>query len=191
LTDHQVHESQGPSDRPLFSDSGQEAVRCPGKHSPYGFEWKTRTSVFGIPLICISYGRDQFGKLRIARGLLAIGQFAVGGIVIAQFGVGILTIAQFAVGLLAFGQIVMGLLLGLGQIAGGAFAIGQLVCGLYGLGLAGWAKYLWSPGRTDMEAVSMFYTVKMMLLQEGGITFGEVIKGGYDWGSKWLLSIFE
>ncbi len=123
--------------------------------------------------------------------MLAVGQFAYGGIVIAQFGAGIVTLSQFAVGLLAFGQLALGLLLGLGQIAGGVMAIGQVVWGIYGLCQVGWAKYMWSPGRTDMEAVSMFYTVKMMILQEGGIGLGEVILGGYEWGSKWLMSLFN
>ncbi len=122
---------------------------------------------------------------------MAVGQFAYGGIVIAQFGAGIVTLSQFAVGLLAFGQLALGILLGLGQISSGVMAIGQVVCGLYGLCQVGWAKYMRSPGRTDMEAVSMFYTVKMMILNEGGISFGEVVRGGYQWGAKWLMSIFE
>jgi hypothetical protein len=155
-----------------------------------GFEWRTRASIFGFPLICIAFGRDPNGRLRIARGLLAIGQFAYGGIVIAQFGEGIVTLSQFAVGLLAFGQLALGILLGLGQVSTGVMAIGQVVCGLYGLCQIGWAKYMWSPDRTDMEAVSMFYTVKMMILQEGGISLGEVIRGGYEWGRRWLISLF-
>ena len=155
-----------------------------------GFEWRTRASILGFPLICIAFGRDPNGRLRIARGLLAIGQFAYGGIVIAQFGVGIVTLSQFAVGLLAFGQLALGILLGLGQVSTGVMAIGQVVWGVYGLCQIGWAKYMWSPHRTDMEAVSMFYTVKMMILQEGGISLAEVIRGGYEWGRKWLMSLF-
>jgi hypothetical protein len=156
-----------------------------------GFEWKTKASIFGIPLISVAFGRDPEGRIRIAKGLLAVGQFAYGGIVVAQFGAGIVTLSQFAVGLFAFGQLALGLLLGLGQVAGGVMAIGQVVCGVYGLCQIGWAKYMWSPGRTDMEAVSMFYTVKMMILNEGGIRFGEVIRGGYEWGSKWVMSLFK
>jgi hypothetical protein len=156
-----------------------------------GFEWRTKASIFGFPLISIAFGRDPEGRIRITKGLLAVGQFAYGGIVIAQFGAGIVTLSQFAVGLLAFGQLALGLLLGLGQVAGGVMAIGQVVWAFYGLCQVGWAKYMWSPGRTDMEAVSMFYTVKMIILQEGGIDFGEVIRGGYEWGSKWLMSIFK
>ncbi len=156
-----------------------------------GFEWRTRASSFGFPLICIAFGRDPNGRLRIARGLLAVGQFAYGGIVIAQFGAGIVTVSQFAVGLLAFGQLALGILLGLGQLSTGVMAIGQVVWGLYGLCQVGWAKYMWSPYRTDMEAVSMFYTVKMTILGEGGISLGEVIRGGFEWGRKWLMSLFE
>jgi hypothetical protein len=156
-----------------------------------GFEWRTRASIFGFPLICIAFGRDPNGRLRIAGGLLAVGQFAYGGIVIAQFGAGILTLSQFGVGLLAVGQLALGILLGLGQVSTGVMAIGQIVWGVYGLCQTGWAKYMWSPGRTDMEAVSMFYTVKMMILREGGIGLAEVIRGGYEWGRRWLMSLFE
>jgi hypothetical protein len=163
---------------------------CP-KHSLSGFEWKTRAGLFHVPLICISYGRDLQGKIRVARGFLAIGQIAVGGIAIGPFAVGIMSIGLISIGVLAVGVGAFGLLLGVGQIACGVLAIGQVVVGLYGLGQTGWAKYLWSPARTDMEAVSMFYTIKMMILHEGGFSLPEVIVGGAVWGKAWLLSIFE
>ena len=178
----------------LIQNASQLAGKAPNNSpSPTsrGFEWKTRASIFGFPLICIAFGRGPNGRLRIAKGLLAIGQFAYGGIVIAQFGAGIVTLSQFAIGLLAFGQLALGILLGLGQLSTGVMAIGQVVAGLYGLCQVGYAKYMWSPYRTDMEAVSMFYTVKMMIMQEGGISLGEVIRGGYRWGVKWLMSLFE
>jgi len=159
--------------------------------SPYGFEWKTRAAFFGIPLICIAYGRDHRGKFRVAKGFLAIGQCALGGIVIAQFGAGVLAIGQFVTGLFAVGQFALGGLLAAGQFSGGLLAVGQVVVGIYGLGQVGWATYLWSQGRTDMEAVSMFYTIKMMVLHQGGITFGEVLRGGYDWGTQTLRSLFK
>ncbi len=156
-----------------------------------GFHWRTRTSILGLPLVCVAFGHDDNGKLRVAKGILAIGQFAYGGIVLAQFGAGILSVSQFGLGLISFGQFALGVLFGVGQVTTGVMAIGQVVCGLYGLCQFGWAKYIWSPDRTDMEAVSMFYTVKMMLLQEGGISFGEVIRGGWEWGKKWLMSLFQ
>jgi hypothetical protein len=161
------------------------------KHSSSGFEWKTRAGLFHIPLICISYGRDVQGKIRVARGFLAVGQIAVGGIAIGPFAVGIMSIGLFSIGVLALGVLSFSLLLAVGQIACGTLAIGQVVVGLYGLGQTGWAKYLWSQSRTDMEAVAIFYTIKMMILHEGGVTFSEVIVGGLEWGKVWLLSIFK
>ncbi len=141
-----------------------------------GFEWKTRSALFGIPLISIAYGRDGRGKLRIAKGFLAVGQCAVGGIVIAQFGAGIVAIGQFAIGLFALGQFALAVVLAVGQIAGGLLAIGQVVVGLYGLGQIGWAEYLWSSGRTDMEAVAAFSQIKMTLLGQGGWTAGAALR---------------
>ncbi len=102
-----------------------------------------------------------------------------------------MSIGLFSIGVLALGVCAFGLVLAVGQIACGVLAIGQVVVGLYGLGQTGWAKYLWSQARTDMEAVAMFHTVKMMILHEGGVTFPEVIVGGIEWGKAWLLSIFE
>ena len=160
-------------------------------HAPSGFEWKTKASLFGIPLVCVAYGRDERGKIRVARGFLAIGQFAVGGIVVAQFGAGLLAIGQFVTGGFVIGQLALGLLLAAGQVSCGLVSVGQVVAGIYGLWQAGYAKYLWSPGRTDMEAVSMFYTIKMMILQEGGITFGEVVRGAVDWGNQTLRTLFK
>ena len=94
----------------------------------------------------------------------------LGAITIAQFGVGIIFgLGQFVVGLVAIGQVALGLLLGVGQFAFGLFAIGQFVAGIYGLCQFGWARYLWSPGHTDMEAVSMFYTIQMKLRQLLGL----------------------
>jgi len=164
---------------------------CEAARSANGFEWKTRVCLFGLPLICISYGQDAQGKPRVAKGWLAFGQFAFGAIVIGQFGVGILAIGQFAAGILSCGQFALGLLMAVGQISFGVFALGQIVVGIYGLGQIGWAKYLWSEWRTDMEAVSMFHTIKMLILGEGGIRIEEVVKGGLRWGSDWFSSTFK
>ena len=120
---------------------------------PSGFEWKSRLGLFGIPLIHIAFGCNHRGRIRVAKGFIAVGQFAVGGITFCQFGVGVL---------LAVGQLTAGLI-SLGQLAVGLLAAGQLVAGLYGVGQAGWGRYLWTPERTDMEAVALFYTIAMRI----------------------------
>ncbi len=126
------------------SDSGLAGNSCPepanltGRAS--GFQWKTRTSFLGFPLICVAYGRGEKGRPMVAKGLVAIGQFAVGGVAIGQFGVGLIGIGQFAVGLLALGQLALSPLVGFGQVAVGTFAIGQFVVGKFARGQFGWAE---------------------------------------------------
>lgn len=131
----------------------EESRSVETKRKSGGFQWKSRLGLFGIPLIHIAFGCDHRGRIRVAKGFIAIGQFAVGGITICQFGVGVL---------FAIGQVTAGLI-SLGQLAVGLLAAGQMVAGLYGVGQTGWGKYLWTPERTDMEAVALFYTIAMRI----------------------------
>jgi hypothetical protein len=148
----------------LLGDSSCE----PANHSRRvsGFKWKTQASFFGIPLICVAYGRDERGRPMVAKGFVAVGQFALGGLAIGQFGIGILCIGQFAAGLVALGQLALSPVVAFGQLAVGTFAIGQFVIGKFGRGQFGWAEYLWSPDRADMEAVAMFETIEWLVHQD-------------------------
>jgi hypothetical protein len=106
----------------------------------------------------------------VAKGIIAIGQFGIGLITIAQFGLGIFFgLGQVVFGLTALGQVAVGVLIGVGQIATGVLAVGQRVIGVYGLCQDGWAKYLWSTHRTDMEAVALFYTIYEKILRLVGM----------------------
>ncbi len=155
-----------------------------------GCYWKTRAGLFGLPLVCIAFGSDPQGKTRVAKGFIAIGQFAVGGITLAQFGVGIVGIGQFVFGVAAIGQLALGLLVGFGQIGVGMFAVGQIVAGTYGMGQMGWATYMWSPERTDMEAVSMFHSVTWLFRQEPS-TVLDAAKFGLTLFWEWVTSFFK
>jgi len=143
-----------------------EAKTCPHCGAPYpariewkgrGYEWKSQTTLYGYPLVHVAFGRDKQGKLRVAKGIVAIGQFAIGVITVAQFGVGILFgFGQFIFGLTAVAQFSLAVIFGLGQFATGYIAIGQFVFAYYGLAQVGFGKYLWSKGREDIEAVDFF-----------------------------------
>ena len=153
-----------------------KAITCPhcgapGPASPKrGFEWKSRAHILGIPLIHVAFGRDRRRRLRVAKGFIAIGQFAIGVITIAQFGVGILFgFGQFMLGLTAVGQVAVAIIFGAGQVATGLVAIGQIVLAVYGLAQFGWAVYLWSPQRVDMEAVALFHTLLLRIRQFLGV----------------------
>lgn len=107
-----------------------------------GYEYRSAATWHGMPLLHIAVGRDANGKIRVARGVVAIGQFARGVIVVAQvgaasvFGLGQfiaapIAVAQFAVGLVCVGQFALAALLGVGMIATGLKATGLLALRLF------------------------------------------------------------
>lgn len=87
-------------------DVSKHAVSCPGCGAPcparshwdgWGYEFKSRTQIFGMPFLHISF---KFRPNRVpvpAKGFIAIGQFAAGIITVSQFGVGVLSLSQFTV----------------------------------------------------------------------------------------------
>ncbi len=141
-----------------------QAVSCPHCGAPYparqvwkgwGVDKEFGPRIFGYPLVHISFGRDTRGRLRVAKGVIAIGQFAFGGITIAQFGVGLVGgIGQMMVAPLA-----------LGQLALGYIVVGQLVAGYMGLAQVGLACHLWSMQRADPQAVAFFKHIFYGILQ--------------------------
>jgi len=151
-----------------------------------GFEWKTERCLFGLPLICVAFGRDEAGRLRVARGIVAVGQFAVGAVALGQVAFGFLfAFGQAAAGLTAIGQLAVGLAVA-GQFAAGYLALGQVVVGVYALGQVGWGTFVWSSRRDDMEALSVFYTLKMILT--GDLMLCSKI---WNWASQTIPELFS
>lgn len=124
----------------------------------WGFEWKTKLSILGLPLVHIAIGRNRLtGKLLVAKGIIAIGQFAIGVIVIAQFGLGLFVgLGQFATGLFAIAQFALGVYFGLGQFATGFICIAQFGVGGYVLAQIGYGKYVWSMTVKNLQALDYF-----------------------------------
>ena len=143
-----------------------EAFTCPHCGAPRpgdigwrgtGFEWQSTQTFLGYPLIHVAVGKDARGKRRVAKGVIAIGQFAVGLITVAQFGVGLLFgFGQFIFGFTALAQFAGALYFGVGQFATGYTAVGQIVLAHYGLAQTGWATHLWSMEHRDPLAVEYF-----------------------------------
>lgn len=123
-----------------------------------GYEWKTKTKLFGLPLIHIAIGRDkQTGKLLTAKGIIAIGQFGIGLITIAQFGIGLLFgLGQFTAGFISISQFALAYYFGLGQFATGITAIGQLALGVYVRAQLGFGEHVWSSQTQDPVAIEYF-----------------------------------
>ena len=90
-----------------------QAVSCPNCGAPFpardkwdgwGFEYKSQATLLGLPLLHISF---KYGPNRVpvpAKGIIAIGQFAIGVINISQFGIGLVSVSQFTVAGFALAQ---------------------------------------------------------------------------------------
>jgi hypothetical protein len=143
-----------------------EANYCPHCWAPFpakkkwqgrGFEWKSKQTFYGYPLVHIAFGRDAQNRIRVAKGVIAIGQFGIGLITFAQAGIGVLFgFGQFILGLTGLAQFAITGLFGIGQFATGYVAIGQFALGYYVLAQLGFAEHLWSSGVQDPEAVEFF-----------------------------------
>lgn len=128
---------------------GQEAApRCPECQAPLpaalakfdpkearrartGFRSDSPAKLLGWPLVSISLGADpETGRRRgVARGIIAIGDGAIGGVAIGGGAVGIVAVGGGAAGIVAIGGGAIGLLAGLGGGAIGGCAVGGLALG--------------------------------------------------------------
>jgi hypothetical protein len=91
----------------------EQATACPNCEAPYpareqwdgwGFEYKSQTTLWGLPLLHISF---KYRPNRVpvpARGIIAIGQFACGVFTLSQFGAGFISISQFTIAGFALAQ---------------------------------------------------------------------------------------
>jgi len=92
----------------------KQAITCPECGAPYpakakwdgwGFEYKSKATMFGFPLIHVSFKFRPNGAPVPAKGFIAIGQFGIGVINISQFGIGLFSLSQFTIAGYALAQI--------------------------------------------------------------------------------------
>ncbi len=91
----------------------EQAYACPNCGAPYpsrekwdgyGFEYKSGFEIFGFPFLHISFKYRQNRTPVVAKGIIAIGQFACGFLTISQFGIGVLSLSQFTIAGFAIAQ---------------------------------------------------------------------------------------
>ena len=90
-----------------------QAIACPNCGAPHparalidgwGFEYKSQTTILGLPLIHISFKYRLNGMPVAAKGIISIGQFGIGIINMSQFGIGLLSLSQFTIAGYAIAQ---------------------------------------------------------------------------------------
>lgn len=131
------------------------------------FEYRSKTTLFGWPLVHVATGVDPAtGRKRAAkgiiamgnapRGVIAFGDVAVGVIACGIFGYGLISISVVAVGGVALGSLAVGLGLAMGGVAVAPVALGGAVLGYYANGALAWGAHALSPGVYDPLAEKFF-----------------------------------
>ena len=91
----------------------EQAMACPQCGTPFpakakwdgwGFEYKSKTRLFSLPLLHISFKYRPSRRPVPAKGVFAIGQFACGIFTLSQFGIGVVSISQFTIAGYALAQ---------------------------------------------------------------------------------------
>jgi hypothetical protein len=131
-----------------------KAMMCPKcgytKASPWFYcgEYKSKTQLFGLPLVHIVYGPafdPTTGRIRIAKGIIAMGGIAVG----------VLALGGAAFGVFALGGLAMGLLMALGGAAiGTGLSIGGFAIGFIGIGGFAIGYFALGGGAVGIHALS-------------------------------------
>jgi hypothetical protein len=100
---------------------------------PYNqfYEFRSRTELFGLPLIHIVHGIDPaIGRFRVACGIIAIGDVAIGGIAVGGISFGLLSLGGISIGLFTLGAIALGAWAAGGVAVGAVAAIGAIAVSL-------------------------------------------------------------
>ena len=136
----------------------QEPAQGRGPFTPYwglprryvwasDFEYKSKRTLFGLPLVHINgkWGGTAKGVVAVgfkARGLVAVGFLSMGVLSAGSLSLGVLSLGVLALGVLALGSVAVGLLLALGAVAAGFVAYGAAAFGGFAAGAFACAKYV-------------------------------------------------
>lgn len=101
------------------------------------YEYKSKRTLFGLPLVHINLGRG----IKKAKGIIAIGNISCGVVSVGLLSFGIFSFGVLSIGLVSIAAIAIGLLLGVGAIAIGTFSIGAISIGVFSAGALAIGKY--------------------------------------------------
>ena len=150
--------------RECNNEISEKAFLCPHcgvatGRGMFGYEYRSRAKLFGLPVAHIVFGfaiNPMTGRLRVAKGIIAIGPIAIGLVAIGGWAVGGICLGGVAFGLASLGGCAIGLLLAVGGAAVGLVAIGGLAVGYYALGGGAYGAHALGANAQDPEAVDFF-----------------------------------
>ena len=123
-----------------------------------GYEFRSRTTIGGWPLVHVAQGLDPVtGLPRVARGIFAAGNVAIGLVAVGGFAVGGISFGGISLGLLAIGGFAVG-----GAAVGGlavaySVAVGGIALSLkYAVGGLAIAPFTADAAGVDPEVRALF-----------------------------------
>ena len=131
-------------------------------------EFTSHKRFLGLPLLHYTKGRSpETGKSVTAKGIIAIGRFAIGLVAIGQVSGGLIAVGQLGLGVLfglgqatsgvvAIGQLALGGAFALGQFATAYAVIGQFGCGEYVLAQVGFGTHVLDTTNADPAVIPFF-----------------------------------
>lgn len=136
-----------------------------GQRPRWYYEYKSRRTVRGLPLIHINIGWG-----RRAHGVIAIGLLSRGILSLGVCSLGVLSLGVCSLGLISLGAFALGLA-ALGSIAAGAVAVGAIAVGLLAIGAL-------AVGLVSVGALAVGHFFAMGDWAYGGITLGNTVSQG-------------
>ena len=113
----------------LDAAAGKAAGQIPDGHGGTG-EWASKQRLFGMPLIHVATGYDPLtGRVRVAKGVIAIGAIAVGAFAAGGISIGAVAIGGISAGIASLGGIAMALWMSFGAVAVGLAPHGAVAVG--------------------------------------------------------------
>lgn len=123
------------TERPGDAAQAQPEQSAPGASWRWHYEYKSRRTLFGLPLLHINVGR---GAMYRATGIVAIGLAARGVVAVGLVSLGVLAVGAVPVGLLAAGAAALGGAatgaVAVGYVAVGSLAVGKVAIGSLAIG---------------------------------------------------------
>jgi predicted RNA-binding Zn-ribbon protein involved in translation (DUF1610 family) len=128
------HRLTGLVDSSKCPECGRPIVEVLTRAGKLGTRYRSRTTLFGLPLVDVAIGGTHDESTGSARGIFALGDNARGFVAVGGKAVGIVAVGGTAFGVFAVGGIAIGLLSAWGGVSVGAMAAGGFVLGLMGYG---------------------------------------------------------
>jgi hypothetical protein len=139
----------------IARDAPRVVCRACAGRGIIGYEYTSAAAIGPWPLVHVCMGINPATmRPRVARGVVAIGTFAVGVVAIGGVTGGLITIGGVTLGMLgAIGGLALGLGLSLGGVAVGSVAVGGLAVGfVYAIGGAAIGPAIINGVRCDADA---------------------------------------